>query len=432
MSAHTERFTGIFFALLVLLQGCATVPPAQETPPPLPTEKVTPAGVYAVNGQYIWDSWLLADSDERGKFLHRYALSAPSRDYTPNERHLHAFVRHAVSRNGGVTWKDLGPAITPSGEKGVWPDRCVWTSSILLREVKGQKLYLMFITGLNSQTPDGKPNDGLIQQIGLATSRNGHTFDQPRVILSPDDSKAAELGYDISADDGIVMAWRDPFVFQDPPSGTWHMLFSAKTKDACGTVHPTVGHAVARDDTLRNWELQAPLALPQYYRQLEVPYLIHRENRYYLFVSTQNNPTMHNNRDKEAAFRGFVADAPAGPWSLLYRYDQDQQTDKIYGHQIYAPTIFKRASGEYGAVTFFSLDTGCPLTGTPIVAIEWAGDTPLFRFARDLGCCIRCDCLRPEPAPQPTTPAPATAPATAPTDAATTESASAPSPAERP
>ncbi|MCU7917439.1 MAG: glycoside hydrolase family 68 protein [Candidatus Thiodiazotropha sp. (ex Epidulcina cf. delphinae)] len=380
------RFLRIYILFTLLtLYGCTAHSPqlfiGKEHHAP-----IEPVGVYAVAGQYIWDSWIVEDEGT----LHRYALSAPSDKLTPNERHQHAFVRHAISQNGGVTWQDMGPAIQPSGKKGVWPDKVIWTSSVMIREVDGEKQFLMFITGRNEEN-----NDEMNQSIGVSTSKDGHHFTSPQIILPPTE-QVTKLGYDITNDDGIIMAWRDPFVIQDPATRKWHMFFSAKSKDACGTIRPTVGHAIATDNTLMNWQLEEPLKLPQHYRQLEVPYMIARGGKYYLFVSTQNNPTMDNNRDKEAAFRGFVSDETIiGQWELLYTVNEGQETDKIFGHQIYAPTIFekKRGSGEYGAVTFFSLNTMCPLTGSPIVEIRWRNERPEFMFNKDLGCCLPYNCL---------------------------------------
>ncbi|MGD8909288.1 MAG: hypothetical protein PVI92_08055 [Chromatiales bacterium] len=329
-------------------------------------------GVYAVEGQYIWDSWIVEDEGT----LHRYALSAPTEGYGPNDRHQHAFVRHAISKDGGRSWEDLGPAIEPQ-PKGTWPDHVIWTSSVMLRkDPKGRKEFLMFITGRSGG------NEDWTQQIGLARSRDGHNYSVPEVILSPEESH----GYDITDGDGIIMAWRDPFVIQDPKDSRWHMLFSAKSKDECGIIRPTVGHAVAEDESLTRWRLEPPMELPQYYRQVEVPYMLHRGDNYYLFVSTQANPRMQENAGKEAAFRGYVSENIDGPWELIY-----QDTDRVYGHKIYAPTLFEKArgSGDYGAVTFFSEDTGCPITGTPIVDIDWDTEgLPRFEFDRDLGPCL--------------------------------------------
>lgn len=338
--------------------------------PLTPALAAYPPGVYAVDGQYIWDSWIVEDQGT----LHRYALSAPIAGYTPNQRHEHAFVRHAISTDGGKRWRDLGPAVTPQSH-GIWPDHVVWTSSVMLRRnAKGEKEFLMFITGRSNA-------DGLTQRIGLTRSKDGQHFSVPEVILNPIES----AGYDITDDDGIIMAWRDPYVIQDPKDGRWHMLFSAKSKDGCGVIRPTVGHAIADDDTLSQWTLQSPMTLPQYYRQVEVPYMLIHNGKYYLFDSTQANPLVDNNAGKEAAYRGYVGDSITGPWKLIY-----EDTDRVYGHKIYAPTLFekKRGSGNYAAVTFFSEDTGCPITGTPIVDIRWDGDTPQFEFAEDLGPCL--------------------------------------------
>lgn len=352
---------GLFVSLVAVLFAAFLAPASAGSYPP---------GVYAVPGQYIWDSWIVEDDG----VLHRYALSAPKKGYTPNQRHEHAFVRHAVSTDGGLTWEDRGAAVTPQPE-GTWPDHVVWTSSVKLRKnAEGEKEFLMFITG-RSET------DGMTQRIGLTRSKDGQHFSVPEVILNPSET----LGYDVTDGDGIIMAWRDPFVIQDAADGRWHMFFSAKSEDGCGVIRPTVGHAAADDDTLSRWTLQPPMVLPQYYRQVEVPYMLQRDGKYYLFVSTQANPLMENNAGKEAAYRGYVGASITGPWTLVY-----EDTDRIYGHKIYAPTLFERArgSGEYAAVSFFSEDTGCPITGTPIVDVRWDDQGPVFEFAADLGSCL--------------------------------------------
>ncbi|MGD9171269.1 MAG: hypothetical protein PVI97_14590 [Candidatus Thiodiazotropha sp.] len=196
------------FFFVSLLPACSLQPVVVADYPP---------GVCAVEGQYIWDSWIVEDEGT----LHRYALSAPTEGYGPNDRHQHAFVRHAISKDGGKSWEDLGPAIEPQPE-GTWPDHVIWTSSVMLR--------------------------------------------------------------------------------------------------------------------------------------------------------------------KDAAFRGYVGKNVDGPWELIYN-----DTDRVYGHKIYAPTLFEKThgSGDYAAVTFFSEDTGCPITGTPVVDIDRdAEDLPRFDFDKGLGPCL--------------------------------------------
>ena len=156
------------------------------------------------------------------------------------------------------------------------------------------------------------------------------------------------------------MAWRDPFVFRDRKHGRWHMLFAAKAAMPAGPPIATVGHAIAQDDDLEQWELQPPLQLPRHYRQLEVPSLVHRPGRYYLFVSTQNRPEETDNAAKQAAFRGYVAPSLLGPWEFIYG-----ETDLIYGHKIYAPLVFERGQGSGGSTPRWPSSPRTPRSPSP-------------------------------------------------------------------
>jgi len=368
----------LFFPLLILF-GCSHQMGMGGTPAAHQQGIGVPSGIYLVEGQYIWDSWVV---DVDG-VLYRYALSAPQeiidsdgskRKISPDMRHDHAYIRLAQSHNRGQSWVDRGPVIVPR-KPGIWPDHVIWTSSVQLRRnAEGKREFLMFITGRSKA-------DGELQRIGLTRSNDGLNFSPPEILLNP----STNLGYDITDDDGIIMAWRDPFVFQDPQSGIWHMFFSAKARDDCGNIRPTVGHAISQSDSLTQWLLQPPLTLPQYYHQLEVPYVLHRDGKYYLLVSTQNNPLMPNNEAKEAAYRGYVSGSINGPWELLY-----DATDRIYGHKIYAPTVFESppGTGNYSAVSFFSKDTRYPYVATPLIPIRWDPTGPQFMFDKALACCL--------------------------------------------
>ena len=329
---------------------------------------VTPidlSGVYKVDGLDTWDNFVI---DAEG-VLHRYALSASKG--LGQKRHLQAALRHAVSTDDGLNWQDLDVVLEASRD-GRWPDLVIWGSNGVYRDVPGGgKEFLLFVTGRSKA-------DGELQRIGLAKSSNGHDFSRPKVVLDP----TSRMGYDITDDDGIIMAWRDPFVFRDHDD-RWHMLFAAKAARPAGPPIATVGHAIAKDDDLEQWELQPPLQLPRHYRQLEVPSLAQRPGRYYLFVSTQNRPEETDNAAKQAAFRGYVAPSLLGPWEFIYG-----ETDLIYGHKIYAPLVFERRQGsaKYAAVAFFSEDTTLPITTTPLIDIEWEMDEhlgwerPVFDF----------------------------------------------------
>ena len=323
------------------------------------------SGVYKVGEFDTWDNFVIEAAEG---VLHRYALCAT--EGLEQERHLQAALRHAVSTDNGVSWQDLGVVLEASRD-GRWPDLVIWGSNGIFRTMPGGRHeFVLFVTGCNDPTQ---------QRIGVTRSNDGQNFSPPKVVLDP----TPRMGYDITDDDGIIMAWRDPFVFRDHEDDRWHMLFAAKAAMPAGPPIATVGHAIAQNDDLEQWELQPPLQLPRHYRQLEVPSLVQRPGRYYLFVSTQNYPDKSTNKAKQTAFRGYVAPSLLGPWEFIYG-----ETDLIYGHKIYAPLVFKRGqgSGKYAAVAFFSEDTTLPITATPLIDIEWEMDEhlgwerPVFDF----------------------------------------------------
>jgi hypothetical protein len=220
--------------------------------------------VYGVQKHYIWDNWILEDNGT----MYRYALSAPTetdgKHIVPNQRHWHAFIRYAVSTDGGKSWEDRGPLITAELRSN-WPDLVIWTSSIFRNpNQNSDRPFFMFITGVN-RAGIVKNSNGDVknaeQKIGVAFLSNPYTFTEDIALLSSPTHEFNpdwELNYDTTTDDGIIMAWRDPCLMWDPPSQKWHMFFSAKaktSKDGEIRVFPTAGHMVATDYT--------PILLPQ-------------------------------------------------------------------------------------------------------------------------------------------------------------------------
>lgn len=312
---------------------------------------------------FIWDSSVV----EFQSTLYRYALIA-TKSANPNDRHERARLVLVTSRNGGEKWKEEPDFnVRPNTGSPVWPNHVIWTSNPVVRTVApGTHEFLLFITGRSSE-------DGRTQKIGLCRSHNGIEFDAPRVILDPITAPLAEFGYDATDSDGVYPAWRDPFPFLDPETQTWHLFFATKP------LHPrpagpvgTVGHAVAVDDSLERWQLLRSLELPQYYHQLEVPSVVYSGSRYYLFVSTQNNPAATNNMEKEAAFRAYTCRELDGRWKKVRGY-----TDFLFGPEVYGGTVFPREgnAGALAAVAFHSEDTAHELAGTAITPIEWEAPT---------------------------------------------------------
>lgn len=321
--------------------------------------EIAEAPGYAVADQHVWDNWIV----EADGVLHRYALTAP-RNLPAEDRHANAMLRHAVSTDDGVTWRDLGPAIRPPGNR--WPDHVIWTGSTVVRTTrKGRKEFLTFFTGRSKAT-------GELQQIGLARSMDGHHFE---LIREPVISSAERFGYDsVSDSDGIISALRDPYVFENPATGVYEMLFSTKAwKD--GKLQAVVGRAVARDTSLMSWELKPPLDVPASYLQMEVPVLVEHNGEQFLFFSTTSSSNPHK-LEARAAFRGYRADSLDGTWRPIYG-----DTDVIMDSRIYAISIFENAEGTFEATGFYPRHMPHPHTATPMIDIHWdATNTPHFDF----------------------------------------------------
>lgn len=331
------------------------------------TQSKPPLGSLDVPDNWIWDSSVV----EYDGVLYRYALSA-SKEWSRDERHDHAELRLATFSSDDDVWQDKG-IVVQAEEDAAWPNLVIWTSNAIVRLTEaGTPEFVLAITGRNS-------DDGFIQRIGIAKSTKGVKFTEPKLVLGPDGPSVAERGYDVTDLNPlkeVIMAWRDPYLFLDPNDGRWHLFFAAKPlhPNPAGPVG-TVGHAVASDSTLEEWELLEPLHLPQHYHQLEVPSVIFRNGEYFLFVSTQNNPLMKTNFEKEAAFRGYRSDSITGKWKSIY-----EGSDLVHDHKIYAPTIFQREDGSFWAVAFYSEDTPWQIIGTPIVPIQWHDNSPSLEF----------------------------------------------------
>ena len=78
------------------------------------------------------------------------------------------------------------------------------------------------------------------------------------------------------------------------------------------------------------------------------------------------------------------------------------ESDKIYGHELYAPTIFEppkqlaediEGKPEHLASKFYSEDTKWPLTGTPLYHVHWLDDVdpPVPKFGFEKGSEILAD-----------------------------------------
>lgn len=202
--------------------------------------------------RWIWDSWYVNDGDK----YHAFYLCASRGLYDGNLRHRNPYVGHAVSKDL-LNWTVLPDALAPSDEPA-FDSWTTWTGSVVKDD---DGLWWMFYTG------SSREDDGLIQSIGAATSKDLITWDKLGTeALVRADGRWYEL-LDLTA--WGDQAWRDPWVFRFPGEKLWHMLITARSKQGQPRTRGVVGHATSTN--LRNWEVQAPLSEPdQGYGQQEV------------------------------------------------------------------------------------------------------------------------------------------------------------------
>ena len=202
---------------------------------------------------WIWDSWIADDGDR----YHLFFLKAPRALGDAGLRHTAATIGHATSRDL-VDWEVLADALLP--EAGRWDDVALWTGSV----VRGDDgVWRMYYTGLSSLPGRGVKD----QRLGLAESADLMTWRRvgERPLIDPDPRWYRTLEEDPERSE----TWRDPFVYRDPGGDGWHMLITARDKDAPRLADGVLAHARSAD--LVAWELGPPVTEPAGFGQIEVP-----------------------------------------------------------------------------------------------------------------------------------------------------------------
>ena len=313
-------------------------------------------GTIDAGSHYLWDNWLC--HFEKDGLLHRFSLAAP-RTLESAERHFHAAIHHWTTSDG-KQWRYRGIAV----ERGL-PDsfdgQAAWSGCA----VDLGPCLALFYTGLGV-------GDDRRQTIAVAFAEDGlHFTKQARPILEPG---GEELGYHLGDEDGVVMAWRDPFVFQPPDSGEWHMVFSAKReRPVC---RGGFAHAVALDQSLLRWELRPPIDLPNCYHQMECPAILYQGDYVYCVASTKDR-AVDGAAEANTAIRAWRATKLEGPWEPAGAGGRDLILD--HDHNLYAAT-FVRLPGEgnqvYATGFFSESDDVRAYTWAPIMPVVWHGASP--------------------------------------------------------
>ncbi|CAL4858831.1 glycosyl hydrolase family 32 [Microbacterium sp. MM2322] len=305
---------------------------------------------FAPDGHWVWDFWVADD----GETFHLYYLRAPTALGDPELRHRNARIGHATSADL-TDWTDHGEVLGP-GAAGAFDETATWTGSV----VRGDDgLWRMFYTGAAFLEASSARN---IESIGMATSADLHRWDKRDGFVV----RAAGEYYEKLGDTAWPEeAWRDPWVFRDPAGDGWHMLITARGKDADTATGGVVGHAWSPD--LDTWTVQPPLTEPsQAFAHLEV-----------LQVADIDGTAV-------VLFSAVRADGVEGVWAApadaLVRDVPVDDARLLLPVPAYAARVVTDRAGAAVVLAFTRDDHGAPAGITdPIHA------GPLWRDARGLG-----------------------------------------------
>ncbi len=340
------------------------------------TADVGTFGSYAPEGKYLWDSWIFPDKVDKsnmeglsgtglklkeGDTLYRlFHLDAPKTD-DPEARHDKAQVRQAVSTDM-KNWKDVDYALK-SGPEGAWDDGPIWTGNVY-RNDKGE--YLFFYTGRNHR-------DGQMQRIGLAKSKDGVNWERSdKPLLEPDGRY-----YETTEDSPIYKAWRDPCVVRDEQSGKYLMYFTAKTKDGDEKYKGCIGVAVA-DKLEGPYESMPPVLAPGKFAQMEVPQIIQRNDKVYLFFGSMEKDYSPDwakeTGGAQSGLHCYVGDSLTGPFEPLNGDGiVTGSKDNLYTVKL---ADDPRRPGEFVAYGWYMEDKGGQkaMTLAQPMRVDWKGD----------------------------------------------------------
>jgi beta-fructofuranosidase len=241
-----------------------------------------------LDDHWVWDFWFARD----GLDVHVFFLHAPRSLGDPELRHRNARIGHAVSRDLR-NWEVLPPAMEP-GPPGAFDDMATWTGSVFAKD----GVWHMFYTGISTR------DDGAVQRVGLATSRDLERWERQDLAFEADERWYRKRGPGVAEE-----AWRDPWVFRDEDSGCFRMLLTATAAGGPLETGGVIGQA--RSVNLRDWEAEAPLFGPGDFSMLEVPQLVRLGGRWRVLFST-----IHEGRSGTGA---IVARDQLGPYRLPRR-----------------------------------------------------------------------------------------------------------------
>jgi hypothetical protein len=254
---------------------------------------------YAPRHAFVWDTWFTVVNG----VVHAYHLQHRRPGVAPalfDERNL----GHATSTDL-IHWTEQPPAFGPDPANP--KDDCQpWTGSAIWHEGKGYLYYTM----------RGSADQCRIQQIGLATSRDGNRWERypGNPIVVPDPRWYATAERPVPG----VLDCRDLAVVRDPQRNAWYGLYATRVPGEELAETSVIG--CVRSTDLIHWEHLPPAFAPGKYACVEAPDVFFLNGRWYLTALTGHYYGNRGNFSDPNLVEGTlfaVAERPEGPYREL-------------------------------------------------------------------------------------------------------------------
>ncbi|MEG3175587.1 glycoside hydrolase family 68 protein [Sphingomonas sp. RB3P16] len=264
-------------------------------------------------GYDLWDYWPLQERDGRTAEIAGGALqmllSAP---VLPDPESRHGLARIRLMHETPHGWRDLGDLLPD----GFAPGSREWSGSAIVTPQHDR--VTLYFTAAGHR---GEAEPGFDQRL-FETSATLSIVDVPRLTdwSVPVESVAADgqiYARDMTGGGaiGTIKAFRDPAWFCDPADGAEYLIFAASLAQSSSPWNGAVGVARRRGG---QWTLEPPLITADgVNNELERPHLVHHDQRYYCFWSTQRKVFADGGPSGPTGLYGMVAESLAGPWAPL-------------------------------------------------------------------------------------------------------------------
>lgn len=285
--------------------------PVQVTP------LIDAAGVAPIlPGLDLWDYWPLQERDGRTAAIAGgtlYMLLSAPRLPDPDQRHAVARIR--LMHQSASGWRDLGNALPD----GFAPGSREWSGSAII-SADHRRVTLYFTAAGHRGEAAPSFDQRLFETSATLVIETG----VPRLTdwTSPVESLASD-GH-IYANEmagggaiGTIKAFRDPAWFCDPADGAEHLVFSGSLAQSSSPWNGAVGLA-RRDGGGGQWRLRPPIITADgINNELERPHVIHHQDSYYCFWSTQARVFAPPGPAGPTGLYGMVANRLEGAWTPL-------------------------------------------------------------------------------------------------------------------